>query len=52
MLIILLMLVIAIVAVVLLVFFREDSNTMFNIFKKEQKSPDLHHRIDTKHFQE
>ncbi len=51
-LIILLTLVILIVVVVLLVFFKEDSKNMFNIFKKQQKSPDLRHRIDTKYFEE
>jgi len=51
-LIILLILVIAIVVVVLLVFFKEDSKSMFTMFHKEQKSPDHHHAIDTKHFKE
>ena len=51
-LIILLILVILIVVVVIFVFFKEDGKNMFNIFKKQQKSPDLRHRIDTKYFEE
>ncbi len=54
-LIILLAIVIVIVVVVLLVFFKEDTQNfrhIFNLFNKEKKSPDLHHRIDTRYFQE
>jgi len=51
-LIILLVLVISIVVVVLLVFFKEDGQNIFNFLKKEKKSSDLHHRIDTKYFEE
>lgn len=54
-LIILLALVITIVIVVLLVFFKEDGKNfrnMFNLFKKQQKSPEHHHKIHTKYFEE
>ncbi|MEI6672011.1 MAG: hypothetical protein WCL02_01245 [bacterium] len=51
-LIILLVLVIAIVLVVFFMFFKEDSKHIFNLFKRDQKSPDHHHRINTKYFQE
>jgi uncharacterized protein YxeA len=54
-LIILLALVIAIVIVVLLVFFKEDSQNfgnLFKLFKKQQKSSEHPHRIDTKYFKE
>jgi len=51
-LIILLVLVIVIVLTVLFVFFKDDSKTMFNLFKKEKKQSDHHHRIDTKYFEE
>ncbi|MEI7918939.1 MAG: hypothetical protein WCH65_01650 [bacterium] len=50
-LIILVTLVIAIVVVVLFVFFKEDTHNLFH-FGKKHISPDLHQRIDTKHFEE
>ena len=51
-LIILLILVVIIVVVVLWMFFKDESKNIFNFLKKEQKSPDHHHKIDTKYFEE
>ncbi len=51
-LIILLAVVIGIVVAVVLIFFREDTQDIFNFWKKNKKQSETHHVIDTKFFQE
>ncbi len=51
-LIILLFLVITIVAVVLFMFFKDDSKHFFTLFHTQKKLPELHHKIDTKFFEQ